>query len=634
MQLSPGRASLRSGMRESSYAGFRPTPRLSGSEWAEKFYSIPRVGRWRWESAPYMRGIQRSMCDPMVRRSVVMKGNQIAGTTGGIIPALGYAVHQRPTRVLVYLPTESDAKKFSKDKLDPCFQATSELRGSIPSADDNLYEKRFPGGMILIQSGGTPRTYRQTDAEWVVFDDVDGFDREVGDEGDFFSLGEKRTRSYRRPKTIAVSTPTVKDFSKIEELFLLGNQMRYEVPCPHCRTRQELRWGGPDKDYGFKWDKEERDGIVYPVIESVAYLCASCGTLIEEKHKRAMLCHPHADWVVHAPDRSYWGDSFHLPQFVSLLPGAGWTNLLSDWVDAGDDTAKLQTFVNQVLAETWEDRGQKITTNELEDRAEVYVGSDGNRVEVPDGVGVITFGVDVQGDRYEILFKGYGVEGESWDIFHERVFGDPRSKDTQARLRALMLRSFRNEHGHQFRAAAGLVDSGYEAKMIYEFVRPLQSYNIWCVKGDKGAEQAEPIKAGAKKNAQGIRLWTLGTFPMKLDLFRRLKRTRPGPRFLHLRQGDPDFCNGFDANYFRQFGAEKLIPKGGKRTFQRLGSRPNEAIDLQNYADGAFLALGTSVSDHLQEWVDQARTPAPTEPPPVEPDEPDWATGGGRWKAW
>ncbi len=605
-----GLSELQRRCAEAAVKVFRIKPQLTGSQWTERYFHLPRIGRWRWQSAPYMRGIQDSFCDPNVRRIVVMKGSQIGGTMGGIVPALGYMVHQRPTRVLVYFPTESDAKKFSKDKLSGAFDATPELRGALEDSGDSItLEKVFPGGRLWIQSGKTPRTYRQTDAEVAILDDLDGFDSDIGEEGDAVTLADERTKSYRRRKLAAISTPTVEGQSRIAQMYEESDMRRFHVPCPHCNTRQVLKWGGPNKDYGFKWDSVEVDGESEPVIESVAYMCESCHALIEEKHKAWMVRTAATEyedhgWIAETPERSNWGHGYHLPQFVSLFPGAGWGEILQAWhsANAKRDREALQTVVNQIFAETWEDRGQKADTTELEGRAETWVSPDGRRIDVPHGVGLLCAGVDVQEDRFEILVKGYGEDWESWDIYHERIWGDVQQEDTKARLRAALARRFTHASGAKLPIIATMIDAGYESTMMYKFARPLEAANVWVAQGDKGAPGTEVLRRSARKNKSGVKLWTIGTFKSKRDLQRRLQVQRPGPRHIHFRAYDESYCNGFDAEYFKQFEALSMTYKNRVPVFVDARTR-DEAPDLQRLADSAFRGLGPTIQDKISDWV-------------------------------
>jgi phage terminase large subunit GpA-like protein len=67
-----------------------------------------------------------------------------------------------------------------------------------------------------------------------MFDEVDAYPPSAGNEGDQIKLGMKRSEAFHNRKAIAGSTPLIAGASRIEELFLAGDQRRYHVPCPHC----------------------------------------------------------------------------------------------------------------------------------------------------------------------------------------------------------------------------------------------------------------------------------------------------------------------------------------------------------------------------------------------------------------
>ncbi|MEX6095927.1 terminase gpA endonuclease subunit, partial [Morganella morganii] len=70
-----------------------------------------------------------------------------------------------------------------------------------------------------------------------------------------------------------------------------------------------------------------------------------------------------------------------------------------------------QTFINLVLGEPYEDRGEKaLSEQKLLERCEVWAA------EVPDGVTLLTAGIDTQDDRFEIEVVGWGRSEESWSV--------------------------------------------------------------------------------------------------------------------------------------------------------------------------------------------------------------------------
>jgi len=303
--------------------------------------------------------------------------------------------------------------------------------------------------------------------------------------------------------------------------------------------------------------------------------------------------------------------------------------------------------VNTKLAEPWEDRGERVSSSDLEARAEVYVTRDGEPVEVPHGVGILTMGVDVQGDRLELLVRGWGAGEESWDILHERIYGDPEAMDTWSRLEGMRARQYRHASGAPMPIMAGMVDSGYATDAVYRYVRPLEFQHTYAAKGDNGAAGNPPLRRPTRGNAAGVRVWALGTFALKDWTLKRLRIQRPGARYIHLRAPDHELCNGFDAEYFAQFEGEKVVTdivKGSRqprRRFVQIRKR-NEALDLHALALAALMSQGRAIREalpdlaaQLGQWVSD---PVPEDPegsaPTPDVEESDWGTGGGRWGRW
>ena len=75
----------------------------------------------------------------------------------------------------------------------------------------------------------------------MLFDEVDGYPPSAGSEGDQIKLGIRRTEYYWNRKIVSGSTPTVKDFSRIQRM---GDSQMPKDFCamPHCGHMQYLRW--------------------------------------------------------------------------------------------------------------------------------------------------------------------------------------------------------------------------------------------------------------------------------------------------------------------------------------------------------------------------------------------------------
>ena len=92
-----------------------------------------------------------------------------------------------------------------------------------------------------------------------------------------------------------------------------------------------------------------------------------------------------------------------------------WREIVEKFLTANEEKKKgnielLKVWTNTEMGETWEEEGEQIETDDLFERRERY------NCEVPEEVLVLTAGVDVQDDRFEVEVVGWGVDKESWGI--------------------------------------------------------------------------------------------------------------------------------------------------------------------------------------------------------------------------
>lgn len=583
---------------------FRPRPHLSLSEWADRHRVLSKEtsaepGPWRTDRVPYLRQIMNAVSDPEVQELVVMKAARVGYTEGIVGNSIGYYVDQDPSPILVVQPTEGDAQDWSKKQLMPMLRDTPRLAGKVAESrardsGNTILDKAFAGGSLAIRGAHSPKGLRRLTARVVLFDEIDGYEESAGSEGDPVKLGEKRADTFPNRKLIKGSTPLIKGRSRIEADFERSDQRRYHVPCPHCGHEQVLRWGGKDTPFGIKWE----DGNP----ETAGYQCEECAAIIEERDKPDMI--RRGRWVATNPDSKVPG--WHLPALISLFDGARWERLVAEFLDAKSDPERLQVFVNTVLGETWEENEQRFDPDDLAARREAYAAG------VPDGVGVLTAGVDVQSDRLEIAVKGWGADEESWLILHERLHGDPEKDDVWERLEAIRSRAYRHGNGRELRIRTTMIDSGFCTDRVYAYVRPRQLAGVFASKG-LDSRASELLKRASRANRYRVKLWSLATPRFKDIIFRRLRTQRPGPGFMHFCQ---QTSTGADAEYFAQFASERsVLVKSGRRyvrAYKQVRDR-NEALDLEVLNLAALHSLGTAVRDRLDTLADQARQPVENE---------------------
>ena len=566
-----------------------PPPKLSLSEWADQYFylsaeSSAEAGRWR--TLPYQVGIMDAFTDPAIEQVSVMKSARV-GYTKILDALIAYHIHQDPCPIMLVQPTIEDAEGYSKEEISPMLRDTPVLRGLVADAKsrdsgNTILQKVFPGGSLSMVGANSPRGFRRVSRRVVLFDEVDGYPPSAGAEGDQIKLGIKRSEYYYNRKIGGGSTPTLKRLSRIESLWEKSDQRRYFVPCPHCGEYQWLKWGGKDKAYGIKWPEGEP--------EKAYYLCEHNGCVIDHAEKRGMV--EAGEWRATAKGQPGHA-GFHIWAAYSYSPNATWAHLAAEFLDCKGDPLKLQTFVNTVLGETWEDDGIEMDGDSLLKRREEY------KAEVPAGVGILTAAVDVQNDRLECKVKGWGEREESWLIDHVVFYGDPGHDDVWFQLDDFLKSEFQHESGNMLKIAVTFIDAGdgNNSEHVYKFCKARASRGIFACKGDKTI--GKPLVGRpSRNNSYRTRHYMLCVNTGKDTVMSRLHIPMPGPGYMHF----PEFL---DEEYFAQLTAEKKLRKYDKQKrltirWEKTRAR-NEALDLEVYCLAALYSLGVARVKRLGE---------------------------------
>lgn len=621
-------------------AALLPPPRLRLSEWAEaKFYlsaeSAAEPGRWK--TLPYQRGIMDTITDPAVTFVTLMKSARV-GYTKIINATCGYYIEQDPCPIMVVQPTIEDAQGYSKEEIAPMLRDCPDLAKIIPEpktrdSDNTILAKRFPGGSLTVVGANSARGFRRVSRKVVIFDETDGYPPSAGSEGDQIQLGIRRTEYYWDRKVIDGSTPTDAGRSRVEARFLMGDQRRYYVPCPHCGFMQVLRFAN------FKWPKGRP--------QEVKLICIECGAEIDHAHKRDMVAAgewrpgPHPQFPEFEAPAPFNGHaSFHIWAAYSFSPNASWAQLATEHVDATRKGPEaLKTFINTALGETWTDRGEAPEWERLYQRRDTYaLGS------CPRGVLFLTAGVDVQKDRLVYEVVGWGRDKRSWSIDTGVLPGDTSDLKNGPWLQvdALLTRSFAHVGGAQLAIAMLAVDSGYNTQTVYAWGKRHPMNRVIAIKGTDdakiliGSPSPVEVTVAGRKLKRGYKVWPVATNIAKTELYGWLGLPTPTREEVEA-VGDqqafpPGYCffpeHGED--YFRQLTAEQLVPHKNRRgfttfTWELIPGRENHILDSRLYARCAAAVAGL---DRFREsdWQalersigDTPKPPAPTTPAPAAP---------------
>lgn len=581
-----------------AWKGMAPDPDQTIAEWADTHMLLPswsaEPGRWRTSRTPYLKEIMECLSPRSpVRRVVFMKCAQIGGTSAGLL-WIGYTVHRAPAAMLIVEPTVDVAKKLSKQKLQPMFESVPALFGTVKEArsrdsGNTILAKDFLGGMLVLTGANSGVGLRFMSAQNLFLDEVDAYPYDVDGEGPPVAVAEKRALTYANHKIYLCSTPVLKATSVIEPEYLASDQRRYHVPCPHCAHRQPLVWAQ------VKWTEGKP--------EQAQYQCESCGERIPEHHKTAMLADGH--WVAAHPERSTAG--FHLN---ALYAPYGWVNswahLAEEWsrIIHKRDLRQQQTFVNTNLAETWEESGESLNLPLLMQRREAYP------VPCPEGVIVLTAGVDVQDDRLEVECIGWGADEESWSIDYQRFNGSPSQPDVWTQLDTWRKQRWQHANGLPMKIIQLCIDTGgHHAKEAYAFVKTRERERVCATKGSN--QPGHPLVGRPTTSNYGkVRLYAIGTDTAKDTLFSRLKLDTFGPGYCH-----HPLADAYDEEFFAQLTSEEKRSKYDKGVLQgyyykKMRAR-NEALDLKVLNMAALAILNPNLTAMATTLQGRAGTPAP-----------------------
>jgi phage terminase large subunit GpA-like protein len=525
-----------------------------------------------------------AVSDPCVETVVVISSAQV-GKTEVLNNVVGYFVDQDPCPILVVQPTIEMGETWSKDRLAPMLRDTPALAGKVkdPRSRDSgntLRMKEFPGGRVAIAGANSSASLSSRPVRIVLLDEVDRFPPSAGSEGDPVNLAIKRTATYWNRKIVIASTPTVKGVSRVEHAWEESDQRRYEVPCPYCGVCQTLKWGQ------IKWEKDENGNP-----EWVHYECEHCRAKLTEPDKLRMV--RNGMWVAGRPEVKGKA-GFHLNELYS--PWSTWRKVVLDFLEAKSRPETLKVWINTSLGETWEEEGVQVDDGSLLSRCEEY------GPQLPEGVVLLTAGVDVQNDRLLVKVKGWGRGEESWLIDWITIPGRPETDlKIWADLDLVLSRTYPHEQGVTLRiSAAGIDSGGHATKQVYEFCRIRESRRIFAFKGQGGAG-TPVIKLSTRRNRAKVNLGLVGVDTCKGLIYSRLQVEEFGPGYMHF----PHLAS-VDAEYFKQLTAEKMVTKfvRGFPSKQWVKTRArNEALDCEVYALAALTALSANL-DQLAERLE------------------------------
>ncbi|MCQ4274523.1 phage terminase large subunit family protein [Pseudomonas stutzeri] len=605
-------------------------------EWADKYrwlspVEAARPGKYSFAVTPHLTwpgGPLEALDDPAVTEIVCRKSAQVAWTSGVLGNALGKWIDIDPSPILVLFPKAEAVKQYVAEKLEPMIEATPRLAKKVDLRSRKLQQrqdfKKFPGGFLKMVGSNSPASVKSTPVPRVAVEEPDDCNLNLRGQGDSIKLAKERLKTFRRPKIIIGGTPTIKGLSAIDAEMEISDKRIGLVPCHQCGQEHALSFDNLHCD--------EDATYSHPVYgtrrpETSYYVCPHCASIWNDNQKNLNL--KRGRWQATAEFRGIAG--YQLNELYATFWGSRFQVLMEKKLQAEHaaslgNIGPMIAFVNSSVGESYEYKSDAPKTAELAERAEDYP-----ELTSPQGVLLITAGIDVQGNRLAVVITGWGRGEESWRLYWGELDGNPVDVNDPVwtELDKLLSRPIPTTSGNLLAISAASIDSsdGNTNHAVYTYVRNRQRFSVMAIKGasidnrdreifTKPAQSADTSQDNTKAAKYGLRVHIVGTHKAKNLIDQRLRLRGRGPGRMHWYQE-------IRADYYEQVTNEVLAPhprNPSKMVWQKKAGRRNEALDCEVYALHAARSLKThllkdSEWDQLEQQLLQPTLFAPAEQP-------------------
>ncbi len=572
-------------------------------------------GPYNRRNFPYFDEILRALSPDDPCRYVTLKCSAQIGKTAMLNIFLGGTMFMDPCDFLVVHPTEENARRWSKLKLRLLLRGTPCLDAIFPEksrdgADSVFMKEHVEGlGSILISGANSPAGLSQVTMPRQAQDDLAKW--EMNPAGDPETQADSRSGSVEFAKILKTSTPLIMPGCRITKNFNDGSQEHPYVPCPHCDHLQVLEW------------ENMLAGLDEANPDAAHFTCVSCGTVIEEHHRPAML--GGLRWIAHNPKAITYHRSFWI--WGAYSPLKSWGRIAREWFKARGDSAAEQVFWNDTVGKAWETRGEAPPWEKLRDRANQshYV-----RGTIPAGHYVLTAGIDCQADFVKVQVVAWGRDFRRAVVDYLTIPGHISEDRCRERLNELLRQTWPNAANVRIGLDLTAIDGNAWTEDVWDWARKHPRHKLIMVRG-RGEDHAPRIARVKKERNDRTgkllkwagRFFNFAASVLKMALYRDLAKDDG------LAKGFVSLPSGLEDDYFQELTAERRQPvkKHGFTSWRWVKdpAQPNEALDTMNQAETAATKFGVrSLPDETWNRLERERE---TPPAPAQADLEDLLGG-------
>lgn len=609
---------------------------ITPSKWVEENRIMSSAessfqGPFSYDLTPYCREIVDCMMpDHPARVISVMKGAQIGFSTGVIEPAIGWTIAENPCNIL-FLTGHSDLTEEAVAKLDAMIDScgirhlifSSAQRARKTKTGDTNTKKEFAGGSLVSGSAGNHKLLRQRSVRVAFIDDFDAARGNTKESGNTRKMIEQRLAAYYdKMKLYYISTPEIKP-SNIEEVYLLGDQRKYHVPCPCCGEMIPLEWSveieNSKEMAGITWKTDENGKLIK---DSVGYICQKCGGFFDERHKYEM--NLLGQWMPTATPQREGNYSYHISALYAPPGMYNWEHYVNEYLEANPTNGNRkedlhQTFMNLCLGLPYERASEELKATELQKNIRDYeIGIIPEKLSLADGNGkiiLLTLGADMNGVEddarldYEIV--AHTENGATYSILHGSIgtfvpregrrgadrerwtYRHGMEKSVWRELDRILSMDFPRDTGGKSRIAIAGLDIGYQTNYAWQYINS-SNFNIVGLKG-KDDKKFTPFTRDAKtfkRSLENNKLYLVESNISK-DKLADCMRLKWDPSMTDVQPAGfmnfPTPSNGLYLyeNFFSHFEAEQrnMDKDGHFRWMKKSDVHQNHLFDCRLYAN-------------------------------------------------
>lgn len=543
----------------------RVVERLTPSQWVEKHIVLPpgkqeaRPGRVDFSFSPYLRGPLDDLENPAVRDIVF-----IAPTRSGktLLIRLGIAcdIAKNPMPMLLFDSTIEKGRSLVRKEIKPLIEYNPLLRAQKPS-DRNLYADAhmlFPGASLDIYGANSAAGAAGDTAKHVYGNEVDKWVGETEEEASMIELVRHRTESAEgERKHYFSTTPTTEDSAGWTE-YLLGDQRKFFVPCPHCGTMQTLEWNCVHWDPAAQRSEHEWDYRL--VKQSAHYVCPHCHEAWNDEQRLAAVRDPRAEWRPTTEAVLPEQHSYHITGLYGGLQANRMGELAVAFLAARRTGwfSSRRDFWNSRMGEPYRDSAASITVDRFKKLMADYV-----RGGVPAGwkPDLVIVGVDVQTWGLPFVVMAADWRGVTRTVDH----GVAASWEDIDRVQM---------NAHPLAGASFvIVDIGFEQRTpeALEAIYVRQRRGWVAAEGFEQTQlltqvvARDPFLGTKNQGVACIQVVRISTYDFKLEWEKRFSGEIDLWRTYSLPKDATDLDRREQAEYFEQLMDERRVPRKHKR---------------------------------------------------------------------